>query len=158
RPERVLELITHRQAVFTRVDIAREINRYVDVSPAFQAILARVLASPELRQLATGQGPRQARFSTREMIQAERSMIAAAERLARARTHGVEPRHVEAALKAFRHLTEEQEAAVRHVTGEGRIAAVAGAAGAGKSAMLAAARAAWERQGLKVHGTALAGK
>ena len=30
RPERVLELITHRQAVFTRRDIAREINRYVD--------------------------------------------------------------------------------------------------------------------------------
>ena len=56
RPERVLELITHRQAVFTRQDIAREINRYVDDAAVFQAILARVLASPELQQLAAGQG------------------------------------------------------------------------------------------------------
>ena len=56
QPERVLELITHRQAVFTRRDIAREINRYVDEGAAFQSILARVMASPELRQLAPGQG------------------------------------------------------------------------------------------------------
>ena len=56
RPERVLELITHRQAVFTRRDIAREINRYVDDGEAFQTILTRVMASPELRQLAPEQG------------------------------------------------------------------------------------------------------
>ena len=158
RPERVLELITHRQAVFTRTDIAREINHYVDDSPAFHTILTRVMASPELRQLAPEQGRRQARFSTREMIQAEREMLTAAQRLARTKTHGVKPQHVDAALAAFPHLSEEQEAAVRHVTGEGRIAAVAGAAGAGKSTMLAAAGAAWERQGLRVSGAALAGK
>jgi Ti-type conjugative transfer relaxase TraA len=158
RPERVLKLITHRQAVFTRRDIAREIARYVDEGAAFQTILARVMASPELQQLAPEQGRRSARFSTRAMIQAERDMMAEAQRLARASTYRVEASHIEAALKAFPHLSEEQEAAVRHVAGQERIAAVAGAAGAGKSTMLAAARTAWERQGLRVRGAALAGK
>ena len=119
-PERVLELITHRQAVFTRTDIAREINRYVDETPAFHAILTRVMTSPELRQLAPEQGRRQARFSTRAMIRAEREMLAAAQRMAQTKTHGVKPQHADAALKAAPHLSEEQEAAVRHVTGKGR--------------------------------------
>lgn len=55
-------------------------------------------------------------------------------------------------------LSDEQRLAVRHVTGPEQIAAVIGFAGAGKSTMLAAARQAWERQGYRVHGAALAGK
>lgn len=55
-------------------------------------------------------------------------------------------------------LSDEQRAAIRHITGPGRIAAVVGYAGAGKSTMLAAARDAWQAQGLNVHGAALSGK
>ncbi|TWB45566.1 plasmid mobilization system relaxase [Rhizobium sp. ERR 922] len=55
-------------------------------------------------------------------------------------------------------LSEEQRLAVQHVTGAQQIAVVIGFAGAGKSTMLAAARDAWDRQGYRVHGAALAGK
>ncbi|MBP1862185.1 Ti-type conjugative transfer relaxase TraA [Rhizobium herbae] len=55
-------------------------------------------------------------------------------------------------------LSEEQRVAVQHVTGSAQVAAVIGFAGAGKSTMLAAARDAWERQGYRVQGAALAGK
>lgn len=55
-------------------------------------------------------------------------------------------------------LSHEQRAAIEHITGAGRIAAVVGFAGVGKSTMLAAAREAWEAQGYTVHGAALSGK
>jgi Ti-type conjugative transfer relaxase TraA len=55
-------------------------------------------------------------------------------------------------------LSDEQRVAVCHITGPQQIAAVIGFAGAGKSTMLAAARDAWERQGYRVRGAALAGK
>ncbi|MUZ74898.1 Ti-type conjugative transfer relaxase TraA [Agrobacterium vitis] len=55
-------------------------------------------------------------------------------------------------------LSDEQRLAVEHITGHAQIAAVIGFAGAGKSTMLAAARDAWQRQGYRVHGAALAGK
>lgn len=55
-------------------------------------------------------------------------------------------------------LSDEQRIAVHHITGPKQIATVIGFAGAGKSTMLAAARQAWERQGYRVHGAALAGK
>ncbi|CDZ41633.1 Ti-type conjugative transfer relaxase TraA [Neorhizobium galegae bv. officinalis] len=55
-------------------------------------------------------------------------------------------------------LSDEQRAAIKHITGPERIAAVVGYAGAGKSTMLAAARQAWEAQGYQVRGAALSGK
>ena len=55
-------------------------------------------------------------------------------------------------------LSAEQRQAIEHVTRPERIAAVIGFAGAGKSTMLAAAREAWEGEGRRVFGAALAGK
>ena len=55
-------------------------------------------------------------------------------------------------------LSQEQRDALKHVLDDNGLANVIGLAGAGKSTMLATAMDAWTRQGITVHGAALAGK
>lgn len=177
KPEQVLSLITAEKSVFDRHDIARALHRNLgDDTRAFQNAFASVMASPALVELQaervdqdTGEVEK-ARYSTREMIEIEHTMITQASRMGARRDYGVDRRHVDRAIEkqdaairastgdALARLSDEQRLAITHVTGPERIAAVVGFAGAGKSTMLAAARDAWERQGYQVHGAALAGK
>ena len=177
KPEQVLTVITGEKSVFDRHDVARALHRYINDDPQeFRDAFAKVMASPALVELqperidqATGE-IELARYSTREMVEIESGMVAGATRLHQARNHGVDRRHVERAIAAqdaaiqrsagdiTARLSDEQRAAIEHVTGRERIAAVVGFAGAGKSTMLAAAREAWEAEGYTVHGAALSGK
>ena len=158
RPEIILETLTGRDAVFTRRDMARELHRYIDAPEQFAAVMARLDASPELVRLSPGGGENTAQLSTREMVRTEGEMAEAAGAMAHARTHQVAPGRLHAVLDRHGHLSAEQRAAVEHVTAPGQLAAVVGSAGAGKSRSLAAAREAWEAQGFRVLGAALAGK
>lgn len=157
-PELILEALTQREAVFTRQDMARELHRHLDDPEQFQRVLAQLDASPELVRLSEGDAWEVARLSTRSMIAAEARMMETAGALAAQAGHSVRLEHLQATETHAPHLSEEQRAAVAHITGPAQIAAVAGAAGAGKSASLAAARVAWEAEGYRVRGAALAGK
>ncbi|MCB8878529.1 Ti-type conjugative transfer relaxase TraA [Acidisoma silvae] len=168
KPEQVLALITGEKSVFDRRDVARALHRYVEDAESFQAALAKVMASPALVELQAEQRDAQghvlepARYSTQEMVGVERDMAVSADRMAEGHSFWVAKRWVDGSIAAHAGrgmtLTEEQQAAVRHVTGPERIATVVGLAGAGKSTMLAAARSAWASEGYRVHGAALAGK
>jgi len=158
RPELVLEVLTDKDAVFTRQDMAKELHRYIDGPEQFAAVLARLEGSRELVRLSQDGKGEPARFSTRDMVQVETRMADAAEAMAGAKTHQVAPDQVRVVLDRHAHLSAEQRAAVEHVTAPGQVAAVVGSAGAGKSRSLAAAREAWEAQGYRVQGAALAGK
>lgn len=164
KPEQVLSVITGEKSVFDHRDVARALHRAIDEPEAFSAAFAQVMGSKALVELQSerrdrlGRVMEPARYSTREMVEIERGMVLSAARLDEARDHGVGERHVDAALSARAFLSEEQREAVRHVTGEERLAVVVGLAGAGKSTMLSAAREAWEREGYHVYGAALSGK
>lgn len=103
-------------------------------------------------------------YSTREMIDLEKAMAARAGQLATKPSHEVRHEAAEAAMKAYElekgfQLSAEQRAAVLHITtGSGQLAAVRGAAGAGKTTFMEPARTAWESAGYRVRGAALAGK
>ena len=73
-------------------------------------------------------------------------------------THAILDHRTAAEESGGPYLSSEQAAAFHQMIGPERIALVAGAAGSGKSTMLAVARNAWERSGYRVLGAALAGK
>lgn len=162
RPEVILDKITATQAVFSRHDIARELNRYIDDTDQFQTLLTKLEESSLLVQLAPEEtdGGRTfpARYSTRDMIEAEQRMVDAAEALAGRQSHGVEETKVKVAIERAGTVTDEQRQAVEHVTKAGQIAAIIGDAGTGKSFSMRVAKEAWEADGYRVRGAALAGK
>ncbi|UPU01711.1 Ti-type conjugative transfer relaxase TraA (plasmid) [Bradyrhizobium barranii subsp. apii] len=164
RPEIVLDLVTRELSVFTERDIARVVHRYVDDAGTFQHLMARILQNPDVLRLegeriALETGIREpAKYTTRELIRLEAEMAHRAVWLAGRSSHGVREKVLAAAFERHDRLSEEQRVAIAHVAGEGRIAAVVGRAGAGKTTMMKAAREVWEAAGYRVVGGALAGK
>ncbi|MDR9774730.1 Ti-type conjugative transfer relaxase TraA [Rhizobium hidalgonense] len=172
-PELLLKQLGNERSTFDERDIARALHRYVDDPTDFANIRARLMASDQLVILKpqeidaeTGKAAAPAVFTTREILRIEWDMARSAEVLSDRKGFGIPRAQVAAAVqyveradpaKPFK-LEAEQVEAVRHVTGSNAIAAVVGLAGAGKSTLLAAARLAWESQGHRVIGAALAGK
>lgn len=164
RPEIVLDLLTSEKSVFDERDVAKVLHRYIDEPEPFQRMLTRVLASAECLRLDVERvdlltGLRvPPKLTTRSMIRLECGMIERAMRLAGASSHGVGRKTLAEVLARHDNLSDEQRTAIAHVAGAGRIAAVVGRAGAGKTTMMRAAREAWEAAGYRVIGGALAGK
>lgn len=103
-----------------------------------------------------------ARFTTKGMLDTELAMEAAAATLAERGAHTVRAKTRDTVRKQTEKrqgfaLSDEQRAALRHITGAEDLSLVVGYAGAGKSTMLAAARGAFEAQGFRVRGTAISG-
>jgi Ti-type conjugative transfer relaxase TraA len=163
-PGIVLDLITREKSVFDERDVAKVLHRYVDDAVLFQNLMVRIMQDPHVLRLEReridfGSGVRMpARFTTREMIRLEAEMANRSIWLSGRSSHGVRQAILGATFSRHTRLSDEQKAAIEHVAGPGRIAAVIGRAGAGKTTMMKAAREAWEAAGYRVVGGALAGK
>lgn len=149
--EAILTQLTRMESTFTRQDLARAVSAATDTAEAFTKLMAQVEASPELMVAPLDKE----RLSTRTMVRTEEEMARAADIMAASYGHPI--RGVVERAEAARHLSDEQKAALIHVTGGTGIACVVGYAGTGKSTMLGAAREMWEASGYAVRGLALAG-
>jgi Ti-type conjugative transfer relaxase TraA len=154
-PTIVLDGITAQQSTFSRHDVARFISRNSADKEQFDNIYVRVMASPELVALSQDKGDLD-RFTTRELLEVEKSMVAIAESKAQTDTHRVNAATLQTAIDS-RGLSDEQKNALRHITQGHDLAAVVGFAGTGKSYMLGAAKEVWENSGYRVQGMALSG-
>lgn len=126
----------------------------------------RKLVRANLQQqdiVCLGQIKEETRFTTKEMLTLERSMLEVV-RLSvnsheQTTDHHVSEHLLTDVCRKFTTLKEEQVAAVRHAVGdESSIKVVEGWAGTGKTYMLNVAREVWEKAGFKVQGAALAAK
>ena len=164
RPEIILDMIARERSVFAERDLAKLVHRYVDDARVFSNVMARLMTSPELVRLQgdmldfeTGERIPE-KLATRTMIRTEADMARQAMHLAGDETFAVSESALAATFHEHSYLHDEQRAAVEYVTGASRIAAIVGLAGAGKTTALKAACEAWEREGYRVVGGALAGK
>jgi len=163
-----IRMLTQQRATFRREDLLKVLHTHTVDAAQFTACLNAVMACPELVETPSG------RYTSREMLAAERRLLDAADALSQSTTHEVAERHVKAAIgraeqrliagaarsgQAVPSVSDEQKRAIEHLTASsGSIALLEGHAGSGKSFLLSAAREAWEAQGFVVIGGALAGK
>jgi ATP-dependent exoDNAse (exonuclease V) alpha subunit len=96
----------------------------------------------------------QRRYSTAELLSAERRALALAGHLRRQPGAPMDPAVVAATGEST--LSAEQAALVQNLAHSARLALIVGPAGTGKTAALAAAQRAWQAAGVQVQGTALA--
>lgn len=164
KPERILDVITDKDASFSRNDIVRKLAEYIDDSAELRIATDKALDSSELVKLTDTP---KLQYTTREMERLTASLSDQAQAMAQQKTHNVGSRAVHAAIgqqntnlqKAVgTNLSDEQCDAINHVLDDHQLSAVVGLAGSGKSTMLAAANDAWTRQGYRVLGAALSGK
>jgi Ti-type conjugative transfer relaxase TraA len=154
-PTVALHALTYQRATFTHHDIAKFLHTRTDGAAQFDAAYLKVTTSKDIVPLGLDDH-RRLRYTTRDMLAAEKSLLDRSGAMAQRRSHGVAP-YRQASVLTLSTLSAEQRSAFEHVTGEGDVKAIVGVAGSGKSTLLAAARQAWEAEGLTVKGAALSG-
>lgn len=163
-PPRILDVITDKEAQFSRNDILRKLADYIDDAADLRVALDQVLVSNELVKSGDALNPD---YTTRDMERLHASLHDQAKSMAGKISHNVGSRAIRAAIHQQNEklqkavgadLSDEQCEAINHVLDDKQLSAVVGLAGSGKSTMLAAAKDAWTRQGYRVLGAALSGK
>lgn len=161
-PAIILDHISHKEARFTRSDVLHELEKRIPDPMALRVAADTAMESNSLIRLGGGID-----VTTKNYKAAEFTLNACCAALSASKGASVKSSHISHAIrkqdaeiqKRFGgRLSEEQRAALQHILGPERLACVVGLAGAGKSTMLKTARIGWEKQGIAVHGAALAGK
>jgi hypothetical protein len=150
-PTVALRALSRQRPIFTQEELVQFLKSRTGDPAQLDAVLAAIMGCSELVALTPDGG--NPRFTSRDMLEAEKSLMKRVAAMAMRRGHGAPPQARIPALAPS--LTEEQRLALEYLVGEGDIKARAAMAGDDKSALLAAAREVWELQGFRVIGAAL---
>ena len=149
----ILDHMTERQSTFTAHELDKALGYGLPDRQERDAFRLDVLADPQVIGLRDAADAEVTRYTTRDVLKAERSIIDAAERMEGRQMHSTSARRVaDVADKAT--LNDEQRNALQWATEAGGFAMIAGEAGTGKSRTFGAIRDVYEQQGKRVIGMA----
>ena len=150
--EVVVDRVVKKKAVFTAHDLYRELHQHIDKTDLYDS--TKAVLDVYLKDAAQDDSEKnlvllgdevdgKKYYTTRNTLDTEMDLVRMATTLfEESRFHDrINPRTRESVIsKEFDFLSEEQSAAVDHITGSERLSVVVGFAGAGKSTMLKAAK------------------
>ena len=150
-----LNIITKEQSHFMERDVVRRAAEEAQGrGVSAKEILAGVGGLIRDGAVALMEG----RFSTPEILERERAMLARARELKEGVRLPVGENVIYDCLKSRKSITDEQRAALTHIMGPAGIQILSGMAGTGKTFVLDAAREMFEQSGYQVRGVSIAGK
>lgn len=153
-PEKLLEALTRDRSTFAPRDVDRILAKSIVSRAERKEIAGRLLARDDVIPLRETPEEPPCRYTTRAVLAAERQVLQDGRALAQTTAHGMTDGVRQDALDRFAYLDQEQRAAFMHATDTQGLAIIAGEAGTGKTATVAAIRAAYESAGYRVQGLA----
>lgn len=152
----IVELMTQQRATFRARDVERVLSKQIKDKTERGVFVKALLGRPEIVGLSDDPDGPVTRYTTTSILDAEGTVLRAAEGLIQNKEHAVDDATRARVLGAqeFDGISREQARAFRHATGPEGLAIIDGQAGTGKSYSMAAIRKAYEAQGYKVVGLA----
>jgi Ti-type conjugative transfer relaxase TraA len=146
-PTVALRAMTRQRMTFTRQELARFLSSRTEGPAQLEAVLAAVMACGELAALGP-EGAGEVRFTSKDMIEAEKSLMKRVAAMALRRRPGTLP-------EPPTQPGDFDSGDFAYLAGEGDIKALALTPDPGRHALLAAVRAVWESGGMTVIGMAV---
>jgi hypothetical protein len=149
----ILDHMTERQSTFTAKDLDKALGYGLPDQGERAKFRLEVLADKQVIGLRDTADSAVTRYTTRDVLTAERSITRAAEQMEARQDHDVSARRVDRVADRAT-LNDEQRNALQWATEAGGFAVIAGEAGTGKSRTLGAIRDVYEQSGHRVIGMA----
>lgn len=164
KTEVVLEIVSKHHSTFMWADVQKILHRYVDELSLFQKMEAKLKNSHELLLLKSDPDGQDI-YTTRSMLQPEKSLVETPETLNKSKSHTVKEYEIYLALgkadeelKIHGGLSQDQKRAIYHMADGGQLRCIVGIAGAGKTTALGICQDIWKTEGYNVYGLAPTGK
>lgn len=154
-PGEVISALTFNQSHFSEAALERHLLKNTDGPEQYNNAMKAVLACPDL--VIHADDERGIQFTSSTIVAIEKSLAERAERMAGATVKAVSATEQQAVIAA-KPFNEGQREAFALLCSEKQLAVINGAAGTGKSFVLAAMREAYVKEGFTVYGAILQGK
>lgn len=154
-PGEVIDALTFNQSHFSEAALERHLLKNTDGPEQYDAAMKAVLACPAL--VLHSDDERGMQFTSNAIVVIEKRLTERAGRMAGAIAQGVSAAQQQGIINV-KPFNEGQREAFKLLCSGKQLAVVNGAAGTGKSFVLAAMREAYQKEGFTVHGAILQGK